>query len=212
MYFSYGKICFFLFYIQVALMAASIPTASQNNGTLSNCSDHFLYFAYGSNLLTERLHLRNPSATFVTTGSLKNHTIQFGHWTKNFNGSNSWHGGVATIEKSEGEYVWGVIWRLSMENLISLDKQEGVSIGMYRPLEVTVDTVEGEVLCRTYQMNNFTPYLTSDPYKLVVCLGAKQHNLPLDYIKKLEAVETNGYSGPSILDEIKVVNPPEKNT
>lgn len=31
----------------------------------------FLYFAYGSNLLTERIHLRNPSATFCCVARLQ---------------------------------------------------------------------------------------------------------------------------------------------
>lgn len=33
-----------------------------------NC---FLYFAYGSNLLTERIHINNPSAKMVDIGKLK---------------------------------------------------------------------------------------------------------------------------------------------
>ena len=37
----------------------------------------------------------------------------------------------------------------------------------------------------------------------VVCLGARQHGLPLDYIEKLEAVQTNDYKGPSILDTLE---------
>jgi gamma-glutamylcyclotransferase len=31
----------------------------------------FLYFAYGSNLLTERIHLRNPSAAFCCVARLQ---------------------------------------------------------------------------------------------------------------------------------------------
>lgn len=44
----------------------------------SGCEDHagqegetFLYFAYGSNLLTERIHLRNPSAVFCCVARLQ---------------------------------------------------------------------------------------------------------------------------------------------
>lgn len=33
--------------------------------------DTFLYFAYGSNLLTERIHLRNPSAKFCCVARLQ---------------------------------------------------------------------------------------------------------------------------------------------
>lgn len=32
---------------------------------------YFMYFAFGSNLLKERLQLKNPSATFHSTGRLK---------------------------------------------------------------------------------------------------------------------------------------------
>lgn len=44
-------------------------------GGISNmsCPDdgRFMYFAFGSNLLKERLQLANPSAIFCTTGRLK---------------------------------------------------------------------------------------------------------------------------------------------
>ncbi|EPY80621.1 hypothetical protein CB1_000813004 [Camelus ferus] len=33
--------------------------------------ESFLYFAYGSNLLTERIHLRNPSAAFCCVACLQ---------------------------------------------------------------------------------------------------------------------------------------------
>lgn len=34
-------------------------------------AESFLYFAYGSNLLTERIHLRNPSAAFCCVARLQ---------------------------------------------------------------------------------------------------------------------------------------------
>lgn len=37
----------------------------------------------------------------------------------------------------------------------------------------------------------------------VICLGAQQNGLPEDYIKKLQAVKTNDYTGPSLIDQIK---------
>ena len=49
-------------------MAAVDPEGSS---ATSNSSDYFLYFAYGSNLLKERLQKRNPSATFFSVGYLK---------------------------------------------------------------------------------------------------------------------------------------------
>ena len=103
----------------------------------------FLYFAYGSNLLKERLQLRNPSALIhcvatlkvtsprpaspITTSSLlracfffQDYRLVFG----NYNGlaSERWHGGVATIEPNPGEEVWGVVWKMSITDLESLDE------------------------------------------------------------------------------------------
>lgn len=37
----------------------------------SEDGESFLYFAYGSNLLTERIHLRNPSAVFYSVARLQ---------------------------------------------------------------------------------------------------------------------------------------------
>ncbi|KAM9838456.1 gamma-glutamylcyclotransferase a [Aulostomus maculatus] len=164
-------------------------------------NDHFMYFAFGSNLLKERLMLANPSAIFRTTGRLKDYVLNFGLWEQHV--ENAWHGGVATIESCPGAEVWGVVWILSKDNLKSLDNQEGVSRGLYSPLEVAIETDDGPVLCRTYQMNNFTACPPSPQYKEVVCLGAEQNGLPEEYVKKLTSIQTNNYSGPSILDEIK---------
>lgn len=163
----------------------------------------FMYFAFGSNLLKERLQLANPTAIFCTTGRLKDYELNFGLWGKHV--ESAWHGGVATIESHPGAEVWGVIWTLDNKNLASLDDQEGVSLGKYSPLEVSVETDQGLMLCRTYQINNFHACPPSPQYKKVVCLGAEQNGLPVEYQKRLEAIQTNNYSGPSILDQIKTV-------
>ncbi|XP_028820051.1 gamma-glutamylcyclotransferase a [Denticeps clupeoides] len=160
----------------------------------------FLYFAYGSNLLRERLRLQNPSAEFVSVGRLKDYVLRFGLWAEHVD--NAWNGGVATVEESRGEEVWGIVWRLSNQHLATLDRQEQV----YSPLQVTVDTDAGQLLCRTYRMNDFRPCLPSPHYKQVLCLGALQNGLPPDYRRKLESIETNKYSGPSsILEEIQLL-------
>uniref|UniRef100_A0A8C6S305 Gamma-glutamylcyclotransferase a n=1 Tax=Neogobius melanostomus TaxID=47308 RepID=A0A8C6S305_9GOBI len=175
--------------------------------TFSNMSSdsegRFLYFAFGSNLLKQRLQFENPSASLYITGRLKDYELKFGFWANNV--KSRWHGAVATIEYCPGAEVWGVIWTMSNQHLSTLDEQEGVSRGMYSPLEVSVETEHGPVLCRTYKMNNFRPGLPSPQYKKVVCLGAEENGLPAEYLKKLNDIETNGYNGPSLLDELKLV-------
>ncbi|XP_051926652.1 gamma-glutamylcyclotransferase-like isoform X2 [Hippocampus zosterae] len=163
----------------------------------------FAYFAFGSNMLRERLQLENPSATYLDTGRLKDYQLDFGVWDRGV--ENSWHGGVATIQESPGSEVWGVIWNIDRDHQDTLDKQEGVHVGIYSQLEVRVESSNhGEILCKTYQMNNFHARPTSPQYKHVVCCGAEQNGLPDDYVDRLRAVETNNYMGPSMLDCIEM--------
>lgn len=171
---------------------------------MSNLGDkgHFLYFAFGSNLLRQRIQYANPSAAFYSTGRLKDYELKFGFWADNV--SSDWHGGAATIECCPGAEVWGVIWTMRNQHLSTLDNQEGVSHGIYSPLEVSVETECGPVLCRTYKMNNFRPGLPSPQYKKVVCLGAEQNGIPEEYISKLNSIETNNYDGPSLLDKFNL--------
>ncbi|XP_077772486.1 gamma-glutamylcyclotransferase isoform X4 [Podarcis muralis] len=161
------------------------------------------YFAYGSNLLRERIMLRNPSAVFLTLAQLLDYKLAFGsHHGKP---SSSWHGSTATIIHSPGDEVWGVVWRMSPTDLPSLDRQEGVEQGIYIPIEVTVQTQEGKTLkSRSYQMTDYVLGLPSPQYKKVICMGAKQNGLPVDYQKKLDSIQTNDYAGPvPVFDEIE---------
>ncbi|NWX67072.1 GGCT glutamylcyclotransferase, partial [Promerops cafer] len=170
----------------------------------------FLYYAYGSNLLRERLLLRNPSAALCALARLQDFKLEFGH--PQGRTSSVWHGGTATIAQSPGDEVWGIVWKMNTCNLSSLDKQEGVEDGIYVPIEVNVHTQAGKVLtCRSYQMKDYVSGPPSPQYKKVICMGAKQNGLPTDYQEKLEAIETNNYAGPvPIMEEIEAAIKAEK--
>lgn len=136
---------------------SSLPylgTISHLAGTSSSMenSHTFLYFAYGSNLLKERLQLKNPSAIIHCVARLKvTSTRSFCHRAAspitfssvsyaylifqdyklvfgNYKGltSDRWHGGVATIEHSPGDEVWGVVWKMSISDLESLDEYNSI--------------------------------------------------------------------------------------
>ncbi|XP_069763535.1 gamma-glutamylcyclotransferase-like [Narcine bancroftii] len=154
--------------------------------------DEFFYFAYGSNMLRGRLQLQNPSAVQVSVGCLKGHELAFG-----FKGTveSRWGGGAASIIPSPKKEVWGIIWRLKADDRQSLDDQEGAQEGLYSPIEVKVEEkVMGEVICLTYQMNNFQFSLPSPLYKKVIIQGAKESGLPSEYIMKLDSILTNNYN------------------
>ncbi|ODM95558.1 Gamma-glutamylcyclotransferase [Orchesella cincta] len=99
--------------------------------------DTFLYFAYGSNLWTKRIHENNRTARMVAVGKLEGHRLDFGHWTQR------WRGASANILPDEGSHVFGVLWELNQSDQPSLDKQEGVLDNIYQRKELTVETVSG---------------------------------------------------------------------
>uniref|UniRef100_A0A8C4SXQ9 gamma-glutamylcyclotransferase n=1 Tax=Erpetoichthys calabaricus TaxID=27687 RepID=A0A8C4SXQ9_ERPCA len=162
----------------------------------SDSRDFFYYFAYGSNLLKERLLMANPSARFHCRGRLK---VSFG--SSQGIPNKTWHGGSATIREAPGDEVWGVVWKMSTSDLQSLDRQVTL---LYSPLLANVETENGELPCRTYQMNNCADKCPSPQYKYVIVLGAKQNGLPEYYIKRLEAVEVNDNKEPTILEDIPI--------
>jgi len=166
--------------------------------------DHFYYFGYGSNLLTQRLRLVNPSAEFVATGELEDYALDFG-------GHGSvWNGAVATIAPHPGSTVHGAIYKLSIDHSKTLDAQESG----YRRVLVSVRLHNNStvaVTCRCYVMKEETYRERNKPsphYKHVIVSGAKEVKLPMDYIRILEAIEHNGFAGRIAydLDVLKELN------
>ena len=93
---------------------------------LECAGDSFLYFGFGSNLMTARIQMHNPSVVFHTTARLSDYRLDFD------NDSRTWKGASATIISSPGDHVWGVVWLMKLSEMTSLDQQEGVSARIYK--------------------------------------------------------------------------------
>lgn len=91
----------------------------------------FYYFAFGSNLLKERLSLANKSCYYIGVGALRNYALDFVGY------SGKWHGMTATVIPSNSDNVWGTIWELDCADLGFLDEQESVPT-IYYPIETYV--------------------------------------------------------------------------
>ncbi|OCT62689.1 hypothetical protein XELAEV_18043777mg [Xenopus laevis] len=92
----------------------------------------------------------------------------------------------------------------SFRVVVFLVRQEGVPDGIYEPIEINVQTAEGNLTCQCYQMKKCVFGLTSPQYKQILCMGAKQNDLPLEYRKMLQDIETNNFSGHiPIMDQLK---------
>ncbi|KAM9431898.1 gamma-glutamylcyclotransferase [Clarias gariepinus] len=193
----------FIFTSYIVLMPAvlSMVFAAGTSTGAKTKPKTFSYFAYGSNLLKERLELRNPSATMQSVAKLQDYKLVFG----NHNGvvSKRWRGGVASIEPSKGDTVWGVVWRINTAHLTSLDRQEGVKSGVYSPVYVEVLSQGQTLTCRSYIMSSRVEAPPSPQYLKVIAMGAEQNDLPKSYQDQLKSIKTNNYDGPlPVMDEV----------
>ena len=163
----------------------------------------FRYFAYGSNMSTERLRGRTPSARALGVGRLMHHTLR---WHKlGRDGSGKCDVEPARIShqvtKRLGEkcglarpsdVVWGVLFAVSWAEKPALDAAEGLGIGYFEK-EVRIVTDDGECRALTYHANPDRIDSTLRPrdwYKDYVVRGAREHGLPSHYVRALEQVET----------------------
>ena len=78
-----------------------------------------LYFAYGSNLDEGQMKERCPGARPVAVATLPNHALTFGGF------SQRWGGAVASVRRTRGGHVDGLLYRLPLEELPVLDRAEG---------------------------------------------------------------------------------------
>ncbi|CAD6217243.1 GSCOCG00004742001-RA-CDS [Cotesia congregata] len=158
-------------------------------------SNQVLYFAYGSNLLTSRIRINNPSAKLYSVARLENYRLDFIGW------SNLWNGAPATIVETPGFHVWGAVWELDVADIKNLDQQEAG----YNAFQVDVITHSGATYnCRVYQQikvpNSYAKLRElpdgrrpSQTYLKIIVKGALDRGLPTEYINLLRKVRHNGF-------------------
>lgn len=146
-------------------------------------SDTFLYFAYGSNMLTRRLQSRAPSARAVGPAALSGHALRWHKVSKDGSGK-------CDIVTAAGSTVQGVLFEIALTDKPALDTAEGLGWG-YKQVELKVQTAGDTVQALSYQGTNIDygtkPY---DWYKTLVVAGAREHGLAADYVQSLETVAT----------------------
>lgn len=139
--------------------------------------EKILYFAYGSNMSSQRFMRRIESAKAIEIAYLKDRKVLFNK--QGVDGS-----GKANLIDAPGEVTWGVLYEIENKDLIKLDRIEGG----YERTSVQVWRISGEeVSVVSYISKN----LTDDPaaydwYKDLLIKGAREHNLPQEYIDYLE--------------------------
>ena len=138
-----------------------------------------IYFAYGSNMTTSRLQSRVPSAKALGRARLLGKRLVCDKQSID-------ESAKANLEPSPGDVVWGVLFQIDLSELGKLDRVEGG----YERVEVEVLDEAGEpVTAHTYVARR----VTTDPvpyewYKQLIIAGAREHDLPKDYVAYLDSL------------------------
>ncbi|AJY44714.1 gamma-glutamylcyclotransferase family protein [Martelella endophytica] len=146
----------------------------------------FIYFSYGSNMLTERLEARCPSAIVIGAARLAGYGLRF---TKLSDRDMS---AKATIAPAVEERVFGVLYEIDLAELADLDRAEGAPKG-YRRVELDgferlSDRARQPAITYVEQPDHHDPKLRPyDWYLALVLAGARQNDLPADYIDGIAA-------------------------
>lgn len=144
----------------------------------------FLYFAYGSNMLTSRLKRRCPSATFVGVGIAQARKIEFSKPSTDKSGK-----ATLAIVDNESQNVLGVIFRIVNDELDALDKAEG---NRYERKNLLVCGItDGEVFeAVTYLATELNSALKPfDWYLALIIAGAREHRLNGEYLEMISRSE-----------------------
>ena len=143
-------------------------------------------FCYGSNMNTERITERCSSSRFISRAKVNGWKLLFNKRSKDKSGK------ANLIYTGDMSSVWGVIFDISEEQKPILDAAEGLGKGYDEYKLRVINDLEQEIDCvcyiatdEKYLDNNLKPY---DWYKEYCLIGAKQHNLPKDYILTLDGV------------------------
>lgn len=144
----------------------------------------FLYFAYGSNMLSSRLIARCPSARVISTASAVNHTLEFTKKSKDGSGK------ATLVSRGSAIHTPGVLFEIDAGERRALDKVEGAGSGYDRVDDFRVTTNGESVNATTYlasaRQSELHPF---DWYLAVVIAGAIEHELGGNHLNFLRGIQ-----------------------
>jgi len=142
--------------------------------TLVEDIEDIRYFAYGSNMDEKQMTARCPEAKPVGIGRLDNFKFKL-----DFKG-------VATVQKSRDDKVWGVIWKINSRDIESLDIHEGIAKGYYSRsfLSITEGPQQHESLIYT-SLRSENEGIRREGYLEKIVAASKKWNFSQSYIDYL---------------------------
>lgn len=141
-----------------------------------------LYFAYGSNMKTDRLTSRVGNVKVLGAARLDNYELVF--HKPSIDGSmkaDAYFTGVPY------HFVMGVLFELNDEQLKTLDKVEGAG---YERVEIGLDLNGEHVMAHTYIARNIAEGFPYKWYLDIILEGMTEHGLPEHYIDNFKRIKT----------------------
>jgi gamma-glutamylcyclotransferase (GGCT)/AIG2-like uncharacterized protein YtfP len=136
------------------------------------------YFAYGSNMNHEQMKDRCPGSRFLKRVYLSNYKFVYDGY------SSLRKGAVANIVRSENDTVWGALFEVDSECLKSLDRYEGFPTYYQKETVEVQDDQDKKYNALVYLREPREVGKPSDEYRKVVLEGAKNCELPKEYIDR----------------------------
>jgi len=145
------------------------------------------YFSYGSNMSSKRLLNRIPSASKLSTAILRKHELKFHKIGRKDSSAKC----DAKETGNPEHFVLGVVFDISESDKQKLDKKEGLGYG-YEEKIVIVELHDGmEIEAFSYYATHIDPELKPFHwYKEHVVRGARENELPEEYIQLIETLES----------------------
>lgn len=151
------------------------------------------YFAYGSNLHAAQMARLCPGHKFVGPARLPDHRLAFTLPDE------EWQGGVADMQPSSGDEVWGALYRLEAHHLAALDTYEvfapdgpGEANDYVRRLvKVNHSGAMREAWCYFVRAphGHVAP---SERYRAALIEGAIERGLPAEYVGEMRQAFEGG--------------------
>ena len=140
------------------------------------------YFAFGSNMSAKRMHQRLGWSPSRSGAILHNYEMVFNKHSND--------GGKANIMFSHGNLVEGILYFLNEEDLLTLDKFEGVASKQYKRYDIEVqDSNKKSIAALAYKALNTGQISAPTDEYLNYILEGKEF-LSLEYYSKLESTKT----------------------
>lgn len=143
-----------------------------------------LYAAFASNLDPNLMAERCPYSPLRGTGWIVG-------WRLTFGGEElGWEGSMATVVEDPSDptnQVFVALYDISPQDVERLDEWEWIDQGVYRKIQVRVQTLDGAQLAWMYVLNAYEGGLPSARYLGILAEAAEAAGAPDDYVADLRA-------------------------